>query len=267
VYSTDRVDIDTPEQITLELSLAGIGSRFLALALDTLLQGVLYTVVILSFVYLASTSAGESVGASAGKSAASGQWGVAFIILFGFCVYWGYFAAFEVLWHGQTPGKRVAGIRVVKDSGRPITAIEGIGRNVMRAIDGLGLYFVGLICMVISRQNRRLGDYVAGTLVVYDKKSTEVKPDWNMAPSTQAAETVQEVNQLSESDLVIIETYLHRRLDLDPMVRIATAIRICERIQQKSGLTREPGQTDDDFLEAIARRMRDHARFRSGTTI
>lgn len=105
---------------------------------------------------------------------------------------------------------------MVKDSGRPITGIEGIVRNIMRAVGGLGLYFMGLVCVVISRQNQRLGDYVAGIMVVYDKKSTEVKPDWNMAPSTQASETVHEVNQLSESDLVIIETYLHRRLDLDP---------------------------------------------------
>lgn len=260
MYSTDSVNIDTPEQIILEFALAGVGSRFLALALDTLLQGVLYTLVIFGVIFLGSLG---SKAPAAANAHVSDQWIVAIVVLFMFCVYWGYFAAFEILWHGQTPGKRVVGIRVVKDTGRPITAIEGIGRNLMRAVDGQMLYAVGLICMIVSRQNRRLGDYVAGTLVVYDKKTAEVKPDWNVAPTEQPSETLQEVNQLSEEDLVIIETYLHRRFDLDPMVRISTAIRICERIHQKSGLAREPGQTDDDFLESIARRMRDHARFRA----
>lgn len=255
MHSFDKVSIETPEQINLELALAGIGSRFLALALDTVLQVVLYLVI---FFGLALAPSWRSL-----PSALPKNWSVAIAILLVFCVYWGYFAAFEIFWHGRTPGKRVAGIRVVKDSGRPITVIEGIGRNLMRAIDGQLLYFIGLICMIVSKQNRRLGDYVAGTLVIYDKKSAEVKPDWNTAPSTRSSEVMQQLNQLREEDLIIIETYLHRRFDLDPMVRINTAIRISERIREKSGLSREPGQTDDDFLESIARQLRDYARFRT----
>ncbi len=253
MYSTDKITIDTPEQITLEFALAGIGSRALALTLDTLLQGVLYLIVILIAVFLVpSTALGWIPGA----------WAPAIAIFLAFCIYWGYFAAFEALWRGQTPGKRVVGIRVVKDSGRPINAIEGIGRNLMRAVDGFLFYAVGLVCMMISRENRRLGDYVAGTLVVHDKKTAEVKPDWDLA-STAISTPSPELGQLSEEDLIVIETYLHRRVDLDPMVRVNTAIRVSELVLRKTGLRRRPDQSDDDFLETIARETRDQARYRS----
>ena len=252
MYSTDKITIDTPEQITLEFALAGIGSRFLALTLDTLLQGVLYLIVVLIAAFTPLRVLSDVYPA----------WGPAIAIFAFFCIYWGYFAAFEVLWHGQTPGKRVVGIRVVKDTGRPINAVEGIGRNLMRAIDGFLLYAVGLACMMISRQNRRLGDYVAGTLVVHDKKTAEVKPDWGLAGATIASSNP-ELGQLSEEDLVVIETYLHRRLDLDPMVRVNTAIRVSGLVERKTGLQRRHDQSDDDFLETIARETRDQARFRS----
>jgi uncharacterized RDD family membrane protein YckC len=253
VYSSDRVKIETPEQIALEFSLAGIGSRFLALAMDTLLQGVLYTIVFLLIFLI------PGVGR---LSYVPQKWVPAIAVLFVFCIYWGYFAAFEIFWHGQTPGKRVAGIRVIRDSGRPISVIEGIGRNLMRAIDGQFFYGVGLITMMISRQNRRLGDFVAGTIVVHERKSVEVKPDWSTPEQTQPVETTTEYNLLSEEDLVVIETYLHRRWDLDPLVRIKTAISIVERIRAKSGLFPDSEQNDDDFLEMVARRIRDQARFR-----
>jgi hypothetical protein len=166
------------------------------------------------------------------------------------------------LWHGQTPGKRAVGIRVLKDSGRPITAIEGIGRNLMRAVDGFMFYAVGIITMLISPQNRRLGDYVAGTIVVYDKKSSYVQPEW-IAASSVTNEQPASYSSLTGDDLVIIETFLHRRWDLDAGVRINTAIRISDRLQQKSGLVRDPSQTDEEFLESVARKIRDQARFRS----
>ena len=161
MYPSDQVSVDTPEQIALEFSLAGIGSRFLALALDTLIQVGLYVLVVL--LALGAAGLGRKI------PGIPDRWAPAIAILFFFCIYWGYFAAFEVLWHGQTPGKRAVGIRVLKDSGRPITAVEGIGRNLMRAVDGFMFYAVGIVTMLISRQNRRLGDYVAGTIVVYDR--------------------------------------------------------------------------------------------------
>ena len=91
------------------------------------------------------------------------------LILFLFCVYWGYFAFFEVIWKGQTPGKKLAGIRVIKDSGRALNVYEVIGRNLLRAVDWLPvMYITGIVSMMISRRNQRLGDHLAGSIVVHD---------------------------------------------------------------------------------------------------
>jgi len=254
VYPDGHVTIETPEQITMELTPAGIGSRFLALALDTVIQGVLYVAIILlgAFVLPDVLRLGWMPG----------PWAGAVAILLLFCVYWGYFAAFEILWHGQTPGKRVAGIRVVKDSGRPITAIEGVGRNLMRVIDGFAMYLVGVISVVLSRQNKRLGDYVAGTIVIHDKRIETVKPDWDFGRSVDA-NLRPELSNISEQDLMVIETFLHRRVELEDFVRLNTAIQLSEMIQRKSGLTRAAGQSDEEFLEFVARQVRDQARLRS----
>jgi uncharacterized RDD family membrane protein YckC len=109
----DKLTIETPEQTVLEFEIAGIGSRFLALAYDTLLQiligiGLLFIMVI--------------VGVALPDSLKSGMWFLAIIVLAYFVLYFGYFTIFEVIWNGQTPGKKKEGLRVIKDSGRPITA-------------------------------------------------------------------------------------------------------------------------------------------------
>ncbi len=252
MYPDHQLTIQTPEQITMKLAPAGIGSRFLALALDTVIQGVLYVVIILLAILAFSVIEKPN-------RHLSGSWVPAVVVFLLFCIYWGYFAAFEILWHGRTPGKRAAGIRVVKDTGRPITAIEGIGRNLMRAIDGLFFYLPAVVSVVISRENKRLGDYVAGTIVIHDNKAVEVKPDWSFARAPDAA-FYPEMSNVSEQDLIVLETFLHRRLDLDAMVRLNTAIQLSEMIQKKTGLTRPPDQSDEDFLEETAKRVRDQAR-------
>jgi len=186
---------------------------------------------------------------------------MALIILFFFCLYWGYFAFFEIIWKGQTPGKRHAKIRVIKENGRPLNAVEAIGRNLMRAVDGLpGMYGVGLVTMMLNDRNRRLGDYVAGTVVVHDTPLQDFRPDWTMAQGVVQPQA--EATQLGSNELVIIETFLHRRFDLDPMVRLKTAEKIVEMVKTKSGMAPEPGQPDESFLETVARQVRDSARFR-----
>jgi uncharacterized RDD family membrane protein YckC len=245
--------IDTPEQIALELQVAGIGSRFLALAVDTVLQVLLAVggFLVLSLVQTPAFLRNSLVGVA----------GPALAILFSFSVYWGYFAFFEILWSGRTPGKRLAGIRVIKESGRPINALEAIGRNVLRAVDFLPAgYAVGVVCMMLNRHSRRLGDYVAGTIVVHDKQTEDVRPDWNLDASAPAATA--SIARITPEELQLIETYLHRRLDLEVEVRGDMAGRIVARVTGKTGLAPAPDQTVDDFLEGVARQIRDTARFR-----
>ena len=253
----DQIRIDTPEQISLEFPLAGIGSRFLALALDSLIQGVLYTAGIFAMIG-ASRYLDQ---AAAWFSWMSPNWGAALLIFFLFAVYWGYFALFEIFWHGQTPGKRVVGIRVIKDTGRPINVYEAIGRNLLRVVDAMPtLYFVGIVTMMISRQNRRVGDYVVGSIVVHDKRPEQIRPDWSSA--SQSGSSSPAIAKLTPEELVLIETYLQRRLDLAPNVRDETAYKIATRITTKTGIERTPEQSLDDFLENMAKQVRDGARYR-----
>ena len=251
---TERLRIDTPEQIALEFPVAGIGSRFLALAIDTLLQFALFVATALTLLFV-----GPRIGLLQSFAA---PWAVSLAILFVFCVYWGYFAFFEIIWKGQTPGKRVAHIRVIKQSGRPINAYEAIGRNLMRAIDLLpAMYAVGITCMMLNKYSRRLGDYVAGTVVVHDSRGgDEVPSEWKAAADEPVSNA--DLGRITAEELVLIETYLQRRFDLDPAVRINTAYQIAQRVTARSGLQREQSQHVDDFLEAVARRVRDTARFR-----
>ena len=252
--SFDQLKIDTPEQIALELPLAGIGSRFLAISIDTLIQVALYLIAALIFFF--TLPAGSSIF----------LWlphliGPAMAIFLLFGIYWGYFAIFEILWKGQTPGKRYTGIRVIKESGQPINAFEAVGRNLLRAVDGLpGIYGVGLVCMMCNRQSRRLGDFVAGTVVVHEKPTEEIRPSWNTAMEALPSSPV--LAQATADELILIETYLSRRWELDKTVRLNAAIQIAERIKLRTGLESQPHQHVDDFLEDAARKIRNSCRFR-----
>jgi uncharacterized RDD family membrane protein YckC len=253
----DRIRVDTPEQISLEFPLAGIGSRFMALAIDTVIQTLLYIAGILAMIGIVR----YAPALPAWFAWLPNSWVPALLIIFLFCVYWGYFALFEVIWKGQTPGKRLAGIRAIKNSGRALNVYEVIGRNLLRAVDALPtMYIAGIVSMMISRQNQRLGDHLVGSIVVHDKRAEEIRPEWSSS-AVQSSSNPQLAN-ITPEELVLIETYLQRRHTLELGFRDATAHKIATRIAAKTGIERSPDQSLDDFLESIARQVRDSARFR-----
>lgn len=256
---TDELRIDTPEQIALELPIAGIGSRFLAIAIDTVLQLCCY-IGLLTILVLTSLL---SVGSSSSLPSPSGSFVLAVLLFVSFCIYWGYFAVFEIFWKGQTPGKRLAGIRVIKDSGRPADAVSVIVRNLLRVVDFLpSLYAVGIICMMLNRHSRRLGDLAAGTVVVHDKAPARIDAEWIAAAVNAPAAATPQISRLTDAEVVLVETYLQRRTEVDFPARAEVRIQIAKRISERTGLTPDPEQSLDDFLEAVARHARDTARLR-----
>jgi len=153
-----------------------------------------------------------------------------------------------------------AGIRVIKDSGRALSVYEAIGRNLLRVVDWLpGMYVTGMVSIMVSRQNQRLGDHLVGSIVVHDKRSDEIRPEWSHDLATSAGS---QTSAITADELVLIETYLQRRLSLELAVRDATAHQIATRITAKTGIQRAPEQSLDDFLESIANQVRNSARFR-----
>ena len=161
----DQLNIETPEQVDLRFPVAGIGSRFVALLIDHLIQFFTLLLILFGIALLP----GDNHAAKAAEMDTATKWVLAAITFIIFCLMVGYFALFEAFWHGQTPGKHVMKLRVIKDSGRQITLFEALARNLLRFIDLLpNFYLAGVITMLCNRKNKRLGDLAAGTLVVHE---------------------------------------------------------------------------------------------------
>jgi uncharacterized RDD family membrane protein YckC len=246
----DKLTIDTPEQVHLEFTLAGIGSRFMAVFLDMLIQLVLYLLLLLiAFGLLALDVFSKG-----------SLWILALWLLVSFCIYWGYYAVFEILWQGQTPGKRWAGIRVIKESGRPINAFEAITRNLLRVVDLFpGFYGFGVVTMMLNKRNRRLGDFVAGTLVVHESSERESAVFFNTPDSTPFA--LPQATRLSLQEVELIETFLARRLDIPAPVRSDNAARITAMVTARLGIDEASRPPDNEnFLELVVKEFRNRAR-------
>lgn len=250
----DKLTIDTPEQTALEFPLAGVGSRFVAMAIDTTIQAVAFLML---FIALALASPAMRFFGSM-----TPQWVIAVVIVAGFVIYYGYFAFFEAAWNGQTPGKRYAQLRVMKDDGRPINAYDAITRNLLRIVDQLpAFYGVAIISVFLSKQNQRLGDFVAGTVVVHEKNVEAARPFQEIAADDSA--TAYDVSRITLDELRLIETFLQRRDTFDPALRGSMAAQISSRIAQKLEVQVYGWPANEKFLEAVHAQYRATGRYRS----
>ena len=245
----DQLTIDTPEQIVLEFPLAGVGSRFLAIAIDTLIQAVLIAGL---------TIVGLLILVPAGGVFGYAMWAIAILIAIAFAIYTGYFALFEVLWNGQTPGKRQVGLRVIDVSGRPITAYAAIIRNLLRLVDQLpGFYAIAIVSVLVTERHQRLGDLAAGTVVVHDR----VEPS-DVAPRAEVTAR-HGAERLTPEEVVLVEGFLRRRHELDPLVRLNTARQIAARMAGRLGLGAvDPADDGERLLEQLAAEYRASGSYR-----
>jgi uncharacterized RDD family membrane protein YckC len=232
----ETLDIQTPENVAFGYQVAGIGSRFIASILDTLLVGLLQLVILVAAALVIDALDKSPLG-----DTLSG-WVIAIFGVILTIFYWGYYVFFEMLWNGQTPGKRWAGLRVIRADGTPITLSEALIRNLIRVVDFLpAAYGVGIITMFIDKQSRRLGDLAAGTLVVQDRapisiQSLSVKRDIAVPASALANVSLDEfpIERLSNDDLNLIENFLQRRDQLTH--RDQLAIQILNTLYRRLGL-------------------------------
>ena len=232
----ETLDINTPENVAFGYQVAGIGSRFLATLLDTLIIALLQIVIFIVVAVIAN-----ALDHAALQNIFS-AWAYAVIGLVAFIFYWGYYIFFEMLWNGQTPGKRWTGLRVIRADGTPITLSESLIRNLARIVDLLPFaYGVGIITMFIDKQSRRLGDLAAGTLVVHERAPISIQ-----ALSTKRAGSFHRqslknisldgfpVERLTNDDLSLIEDFLTRRDQLTH--RQTLAIQILTTLHSRLGL-------------------------------
>ncbi|HSJ35287.1 MAG TPA: RDD family protein [Acidimicrobiia bacterium] len=232
----DRMRIDTPEGVSIEVTLAGLGSRFGAALVDLLIQGVLLLTLTLAL--------------SLAGSVVSGDLGV-FLLGIGtlliVVIVIGYYVIFEALNGGRTPGKAAMGIRVATVDGTALGLGAVTLRTLMRLVDFLpGFYAAGAIAIAVTARNQRLGDIVANTIVIRHRL-----PSVPTDEGSPAGAPIQgwDVSAVTASEVALIRRYLQRRSDLtaeaDRRLASDLAGRIRPRVPAGSGLD------DKEFLEQV----------------
>jgi len=248
----DAVRITTPEQVTIMLPLAGVGTRLLAALLDALVMLGVILAALIVIALVGSLIALQPHGVAAGSVLS------AFALLFLFGFVFAYYAGLELLWDGQTVGKRALKLRVLRDNGTPVDAAAVLARTVVRLVDFLPFgYLVGLISMIVDGRARRLGDIVGGTIVVRE---------WDSAPTFREIASGAEpaawgpplpgqeapVSLLTTDELAAAREFLRRAATFPPPERAALAWRVATTLAARIGYL-EPLTHPEWFLIWIVR--------------
>jgi len=275
IETEETLIIETPERVPLAFALASIGNRFLAVAIDHFIQYLSIILIAWFFVFIsdASFQSEETAGELLSEMP---KWTIAIMILILFLVFSGYFILFEWLWDGQTPGKRLMKLRVIREDGRPITLWEAIARNLLRVFDAapgffLPVYSVGLIVIFLSNRDQRTGDVFAGTVVIRersDEAPTFAETFSNPVSDSafhrvqKKVETDADISKLTESEIEVVESFLRRRWDLSERQRLWMAWRIALPLMYKLKPNYDlENFTYEGFLEEILHRFHARRRF------
>ena len=216
------LDVETPEQVVVSYTLAGIGARGAAALIDLLLMLVLtgtlwYAVASIPRILPALRDAGNS------------GWTSAVLILGQFLILWGYFVAFEAVWDGQTPGKRLLGLRVVRNGGGGVDIGASAARNLIRFVDFMPFgYFVGMVCIVANQRNQRLGDLVAGTIVVRERLLRHARPRATASVPADDGATV--LATLDDERFALLDRFVLREATLDDASRARLSAALVARM-------------------------------------
>jgi uncharacterized RDD family membrane protein YckC len=234
----------TPESIELSFTLAGVGNRTLALVIDYILWmlAVAITLAVFAFLY-------NSLSGIPGIQ----NWLVALQLLISFIVYVGYFVFFETFWQGQTPGKRYVKIRVIREDGRNAGLTQAIMRSLLRVVDEYTL--VGFFMIIFTKQEKRLGDLLAGTLVVQEGQTVSPK-SIDIEPAAQElADRLMgtgQISNLTPDDFAVIRRYLQRYPFLSPAAKYEVQTSLAREIQQITQIDRSQVPADHHlFIQAI----------------
>ncbi|HET6319208.1 MAG TPA: RDD family protein [Chloroflexota bacterium] len=235
----------TPERVSLQYDIAGMGSRGAAAIIDSLIQLVVLFVILAAIGATALIGSVLNVGRD-GPGAAILL--LALYVLAVFAVTFGYYMLFEIVWSGQTPGKRALGVRVIRENGYPIRPVDAVIRNLVRIVDWLpATYGVGLIAMLLNKRSKRLGDFAAGTLVVREGPRSSSRT--LVMPVVAAEPTESRGYALSTSDATLVRDFLTRRGAMNLGARADLAQRLATAVSSRYGL---PLAVDPEtFLERL----------------
>jgi len=253
----DEYRVDTPENIAFSYDISGIGSRFLAALIDTAILALLLFAALLTATAVISTSAGQEWLGQFAQSVI-----VAGFVLLTFSIYWSYYIFFELIWNGQSPGKRITGLRVIRTDGTPVTVVDSIVRNIVRLVDFMPTFYgAGIIVMLINSQSRRLGDLAAGTVVIKERREVTLAHLAQSAaqvaasqPTPLPAEAVTwPIERLTEDDYYIVNEFFARRAQIANAGSLARRLATALHARLDLPLT-QPLTTGEalDFMNKIA---------------
>ncbi len=248
----NRFTLHTPESVELEFTLAGIGNRAYALLIDYIILGLIIVVFLLGSLIFNSVLL-ETIANLLGSNNGLALWLIAVQALIGFFIYVGYFVFYETVWSGQTPGKRYAKIRVIRDDGRPVRLQQSTLRALLRPFDDL--FFIGVFFIVFNQREKRLGDLVAGTLVIQEEQPVTTAA---LKVSTSAQSLANkllieaDISSLLPEDFAVIREYLQRREGMIPNARNEVSKQLATQVKQIIGWEKMPTKVDANvFLEAV----------------
>ena len=265
---TRTFEVVTPEQVAIQYELAGIGSRGLAMLLDVgiqllfiaLLAGVLNVLRLIKAVAFLDNVADKMTEPIL----------VAILILGVFLISWGYYIAFETLWNGETPGKRVMGLRVIKEGGYPLDFRSALIRNLMRAVDALPgvpavpIYGAGMIAVMAGSRYKRLGDWAAGTLVVRHGAREDTSLYTRTLGNAEVlrlldATVISQLNRLTRDEYRMVRQFLERRDHVPFTLRAEFALRLAQPLMEKFQYSLPPTGVDyERWLEELDLAYRSH---------
>jgi uncharacterized RDD family membrane protein YckC len=269
----ETLSIETPEHVELHFALATMGNRFLACAIDHLLQVVTLVITYILF-YNLSAGLRSFEGRIASRVQEGNLWIMAALILTVFVIVFGYFVIFETLWSGQTPGKRWLRLRVIREDGRPINFFAALARNLLRGADIMPFpfYSLGIITVFASARSKRIGDFVAGTVVVKER-ATEA-PSFDEIFESEVIDTAMrrlatpvefrgDVRVVEPQEIEVVEAFLRRRTELPEHPRQWLAWRVAMPLLEKIRPSFDPaGFSYEGFLEELLARYRVQAKYR-----
>jgi uncharacterized RDD family membrane protein YckC len=219
---TDDVPIETPEQIELSLELSGVGSRFVAQVIDWVIKLILLVAVAV-FGWVAGALLGLDVLSLAA---------LVVVLFFSYFVALAYDVWYEAAWNGQTPGKRVAGIRVIREGGGPLDFRAACIRNVLNVADLLpAFYLLGGILILLTPRKQRLGDLAAGTVVIRERvleAPVDVPEEVRRLASPEFRFTPAHLGACSPVDRNILRSFFIRYHQFQPRPRRDLAGRLAQ---------------------------------------
>ncbi|MBN8192225.1 RDD family protein [Bacillus sp. NTK074B] len=250
-----QVDIRTPEYVSLQFQPAGLGSRAAALMIDQIILGIL-NILIVVILFFATTGNNGPFGLYMFEINST-LWGFAIIALF--VLNWGYFLALEYFWGGKTVGKHLLGIRVMQENGHSVTLLSCFIRNLLRIIDLLpAAYFLGMIMIFLHSRHKRVGDIVAGTIVVHERrikgkrKEKAIEKEVRLRGLQKEDLSVEEwtLKQLGAKEWRLVKTYANRFGQLPRSERNHLSKKLADILFPKLGIDME-GKTYEELENTL----------------